>query len=100
MTEVDLLAALRDCYDPVSRRSIVELKLVRDVSLTRDADAPGAGIAGVPAKYIARVTLTAPGNDDAVNAQLVAVIENRLAGLEAISRTEVTLQPALFAILR
>ena len=48
MTEVDLLAALRDCYDPGSRRNIVELKLVREVALDHDANAPGAGIAGVP----------------------------------------------------
>jgi hypothetical protein len=37
--------------------------------------------------------------DEAANSQLSAQIENRLLGLEAISRVTVTLLPALFPIL-
>lgn len=99
MNEVALLNALRDCFHPVLRRNIVELKMVRDVAVERDPDAPGTGIPGVPQRYIARVAVTAPGNDEAQNAQLVAQIENRLAGIEEISRSEVKLLPPLFAIL-
>lgn len=99
MTPASLLDALRDCYDPRTRRNIVEMGLVRSATLTPDFDAPGANIPGVPARSIAHITLTAPTSDDAQNAQLIAQIENRLAGLEAISRTEVTLLPALFPIL-
>lgn len=99
MNEVAILNALRDCYHPVLRQNLVALKMVRSVELERDHDAPGAGIPGVPAKYRVRVAVTAPGTDDAQNAQLAAQIENRLAAFEQISRTEVTLLPALFPIL-
>jgi len=99
MTEADLLEALRDCYEPKLHRNIVEAKLVRSATLTRDDAAPGANIPGVPARYLAHITLHAPGSDEAANAQLAAQIENRLLGLEAISRVTVTLLPALFPIL-
>ena len=100
MTDSDLLTALRDCYDPVLKRNIVELALVRSASVHVDPDAPGAGIPGVPSRFVAHLTLYAPSTDDAANSMLVAQIENRLAGLEAVSRTEVSLLPAPFPILR
>jgi metal-sulfur cluster biosynthetic enzyme len=99
MTDADLLEALRDCYDPKLQRNIVEAKLVRSATMARDDAAPGANIPGVPTRYIAHITLHAPGNDESANAQLVAQIENRLLGLEAISRVTVTLLPTLFPIL-
>ena len=94
MTDADLLNALRDCYDPVLRRNIVEMKLVRSARLVRDVEAPGV----VP-RFVAAVSLSAPTSDEGANAQMVAQVENRLLGLEAISRVEVTLLPPLFAIL-
>jgi metal-sulfur cluster biosynthetic enzyme len=99
MTDADLLDALRDCYDPKLHRNIVEAKLVRSATLTCDDTAPGANIPGVPQRYLASIILHASGNDEAANAQLVAQIENRLLGIEAISRVAVTLLPALFSIL-
>jgi metal-sulfur cluster biosynthetic enzyme len=99
MSDADLLDALRDCYDPVLRRNIVDARLVRSATLTPDLDAPGASVPGVGPRFLARVTLTAPGSDEIANAQLLAQIENRLLGLQAISRVEVTLLPALFPIL-
>ena len=99
MTDTDLLLALRDCYDPRLRRNIVELGLVRTATLQRDAGAPGANIPGVPPRFIAHIGLTAPGSDEAANAQLAAQVENRLAGLPAISRTVVRVLPPLFPIL-
>ncbi|HEY5330553.1 MAG TPA: iron-sulfur cluster assembly protein [Acidobacteriaceae bacterium] len=97
MTDADLLRSLRDCYDPILKRNIVDLGLIRSATLTRDDEAPGVG---VPARYIAHITLTAPAADEAAVAQLQAQIENRLAGLPAISRTIVTLLPTPFPILR
>jgi metal-sulfur cluster biosynthetic enzyme len=99
MNEVSLLNALRDCYHPLLRQNLVALNMVRSVDLQPDNDAPGVGIPGVPPKFIARVTVNAPGTDEAQNAQLAAQIENRLAAFEQISRTQVTLLPALFPIL-
>ena len=99
MTDADLVHALRDCYDPLLRRNIVELSLVRSASLNVDHEAPGASIAGLPPRYRVRVELIAPGADEAANAQLVAQVENRLAGMPAISRAEVRLLPPVFPIL-
>jgi len=94
MTDADLLAALRDCYDPVLRRNIVDLNLVRSAHLTPDLEAPGP----IP-RFIAQIQLTAPTTDEAANAQLQAQIENRLMGLEPISSVCITLLPPLFSIL-
>jgi hypothetical protein len=105
MTDADLVNALRDCYDTLQQRNsargrnIVELGLVQHATLEIDRDAPGANIRGIPPRYIAHITLRAPGSDDERNAQLRAQIENRLAGLPEISRTEIEMLPALFPIL-
>jgi metal-sulfur cluster biosynthetic enzyme len=96
----DLFALLRDCYEPATRRNIVDAGLVRAAALTPDEDAPGRGIPGVMQRQLATITLYAPGSDETANAQLVAQIENRLLGVESISRVEVTLLPALFPILQ
>ena len=94
MTDADLLAALRDCYDSLLRRNIVDLNLVRSAHLTPDPEAPGP----IP-RFIAHIQLTAPTADEAANTQLTAQIENRLLGIESISCTNITLLPPLFAIL-
>lgn len=99
MTEADLVNALRDCYDTLQQRNVVDSGLVQSAFLTRDFEAPGANVRGVPPRYIARVTLRAPSSDDNRTAQLRAQIENRLAGMQEISRTEVEMLPALFPIL-
>jgi metal-sulfur cluster biosynthetic enzyme len=99
MTDTDLVNALHDCYDPVQRRSVVDLKLIQHATLELDREAPGANIRGVPPRYIARITVRASSSDDTHIAQLRAHIENRLAGLPEISRVEVNMLPALFPIL-
>jgi metal-sulfur cluster biosynthetic enzyme len=91
LTESDILDALRDCYDPAIPCNIVDLGLVRDVELEADLEAPGATIPGVPRKYRVAITLTPTNQDDAANAQLSAQIQNRLAGIEQVARTRVTL---------
>jgi metal-sulfur cluster biosynthetic enzyme len=96
LTEVDVRAALRDCYDPEVPCNIVDLGLVYQVAIAPDPDAPGAGIAGVPQRHRVRIdlTLTSPGCP--AHTQIVAQIENRLAAFETVSKTEVALvwQPA------
>jgi hypothetical protein len=99
MTEADLLSALRDCFAPPQRINIVAAGLIKSAALTLDTDAPGANIPGVPPRYIASISLVAPGSDETVNAQLKAQIENRLLGIASISHVEITLLPALFSIL-
>ncbi len=99
MTDADLVNALRDCYDTLQQRNIVDLGLVQSAVLTIDNEAPGATVRGVPRRYIARIILRAPSTDDTRNAQLRAQIDNRLAGLPEISRTEIEMLKALFPIL-
>jgi metal-sulfur cluster biosynthetic enzyme len=91
LTEADILAALRDCYDPSLPCNIVDLGLVRAVAITRDLEAPGTGIPNVPQKHLVHIELTPTQNDEAAIAQLSAQISNRLAGLETVGRTTVTL---------
>lgn len=99
MTDTDLLNALRDCYEPQTRRNLVDLNLVRSATLAPDFAAPGVGVPGVPQRYLAQVTLVARGSDDDANAQMRAQVENRLAGLPRISRVDVRILPPLLPIL-
>jgi metal-sulfur cluster biosynthetic enzyme len=91
LTESDILLALRDCYDPVLPCNIVDLGLVRSINITPDLEAPGQNVPGVPQKHIVQIDLTPAQTDEAANAQLTAQIANRLAGLETINQTTITL---------
>ncbi len=93
LTEADIYEALRACYDashPYRRPvNIVDLGLVEWVELAVDAEAPGAGIPGVPVKHRLSLTLI-PASDNAdAQTQLGAQIANRLAGLPGLSRTAI-----------
>jgi metal-sulfur cluster biosynthetic enzyme len=91
LTETDVLTALRDCYDPVLPCNIVDLGLIRSITIAPDLEAPGASIPGVPQKHTVKIEITPTQTSEASEAQLTAQIANRLAGLEAVSRTEVVL---------
>jgi metal-sulfur cluster biosynthetic enzyme len=94
LTEADILAALRDCYDPEIPLNIVDLGLVHSIAIAPDPDAPGAGIPGVPPRYRVRIALTLAqiaDSPDSEDTPLIAQIQNRLAAFETITRTEVTL---------
>ncbi len=100
LTDADLRTLLRDCYEPTpARRNLIDAQLVLSATLTADPDAPGAHVPGNPPRHHAHITLRSPTADAAANAQLAAQVENRLLGVEAISRVTVTLLPALFPIL-
>ena len=91
LTESDILLALRDCYDPEIPCNIVDLGLIQTISLERDPEAPGAGIPGVPQKHLIHIALTLTNPTEAAEAHLRAQITNRLAGLEAVSQTTITI---------
>jgi metal-sulfur cluster biosynthetic enzyme len=91
LTESDILLALRDCYDPVLPCNIVDLGLIRYLAVTPDLEAPGTHIPGVPQKHRIEIELTPTHKDEAAEAHLRAQIANRLAGLEAVSHTTITL---------
>lgn len=96
LSAADIRSALRDCYDPALPCNIVDLGLVRSLRVEPDPHAPGAGIPGVPQKIRVHVTVTSTNPTDDAIAQLAGQIRNRLAGLEAVSYTEVRFeyQPA------
>lgn len=89
LTQADILAALRDCYDPEVSCNIVDLGLVHSIAIAPDPDAPGAGIPGVPPRHRVRIALTLTSPGDSAEQQIVAQIEGRLAAFETISRIHV-----------
>jgi metal-sulfur cluster biosynthetic enzyme len=91
LTEADILAALRDCYDPEISLNVVDLGLVHSISIAPDPTAPGAGIPGVPPRHHVTVALVLTQIVDPEDTPLVAQIQNRLAAFETISRTDVSL---------
>jgi len=91
LTEVDILTALRDCYDPILPCNIVDLGLIHSIAVTADGDAPGSNIPGVPQKHRIEIEVTPTQSDEASNSQLSAQIANRLAGIETVSHTTVIL---------
>jgi metal-sulfur cluster biosynthetic enzyme len=95
ITQAEILAALRDCYDPEVPLNIVDLGLVHSIDLALDPDAPGAGIPGVPVRHRVTIALTltqiVDAEDTPLIAQIIAQIQNRLAAFETVSHTNVTL---------
>src|SRR5271156_5346308 len=91
LIESDILAALRDCYDPVLPCNIVDLGLIRSIVITPDFEAPGSNIPGVPQKHRIEIELTPTQAEETANSQLSAQIANRLAGIEAVGLTTITL---------
>lgn len=90
LSESEILSALRDCYDPAVPCNIVDLGLVQNITIAADPEAPGSGIPGVPQKHRVHVDLILTHPTEESAAQLTAQIENRLAGLEEVSQTTVT----------
>jgi metal-sulfur cluster biosynthetic enzyme len=116
LSDADILNALRDCYMPGTPLNIVDLGLVHSITIAPDPEAPGSGIPGVPPRHrvtvglilsestesetgdsdIAESDIAEPiaepaGSSEAQSTQLPALIQNRLAAFETISRTEVIL---------
>jgi metal-sulfur cluster biosynthetic enzyme len=92
LAEADILAALRDCYEPEIALNIVDLGLIESISLAPDPAAPGSGIPGVPPRHrvsIALILINSNSSAESDGAPLIAQIQNRLAAFETISRTEV-----------
>lgn len=86
LTKSDILMALRDVYDPELPVNIVDLGLVYRVSIMPDPDAPGM----VPRQKVEiDVTMTSQGCP--AHEIILEKIKNRLAGLQQISQTSVTL---------
>ena len=91
LTGNDITDALRACFDPALGLDLVELGMVERIALALDADAPGAGIPGVPPRQCLTLTLLPTSHEDDAKQRLQAQVLNRLAGLEGLSRIELYL---------
>lgn len=91
LTENHILTALRDCYDPALPCNIVDLGLVRSISIAPDPESPGTGIPGVPQKHRIYIELVLTNPTEEAAAQLTAQIQNRLAGIEETGETTVVI---------
>lgn len=86
LSEQDILDALRVCFDPELPVNIVDLGLVYGVDVSRDHDAPG-----IDPRVRVHVTLTMRTQSDEREGMLLAQVQNRLLGLQGISRATVEL---------
>jgi metal-sulfur cluster biosynthetic enzyme len=90
-SEEQVLTALRDVYDPELPVNIVDLGLVYRVDVDVDANAPGAGIAGVPPRYRVDIDVTMTSQGCPAHELIIEKVKNRLAGVREISATQVNL---------
>ena len=86
LTEQDILAALRDVYDPELPVNIVDLGLVYKVVVAPDPDAPGM----IPRQKV-KIDVTMTSQSCPAHEVILEKIKNRLAGLQQISETAVNL---------
>ena len=86
ITEEDVLAALRDCYDPEIPVNIVDLGLIYKVMLTPDANSKRA----FPRQRVElEITMTSQGCP--AHVMIIEQVRNRLAGIPEISDAQVNL---------
>jgi metal-sulfur cluster biosynthetic enzyme len=86
LIEADILAALRDCFDPEVKINLVDLGLIYKIELERDPDSAPKW----PRQQV-RVTMTLANPDSPANGMIVEQVQNRLASLQEISRAELNL---------
>lgn len=86
LSEEDVLAALRDCYDPELPVNIVDLGLVIKVTVAAD---PKSKPAFPRHKVEVDLTMTSPGCPS--HTTILEQVRNRLAGIPDISEAAVNL---------
>jgi metal-sulfur cluster biosynthetic enzyme len=86
LTEEDVLAALKDVYDPELPVNIVDLGLIYRVAVAPDPDAPGM----IPRQKVEiDITMTSKGCPS--HERIIEHVRNRLAGVREISDAAVNL---------
>ena len=86
LTENDILAALKDCYDPELPVNIVDLGLIYTVKIELD---PRSKRAFPRQRVEIEITMTSQGCPS--HAKIIEQVRNRLAGMQEISETQVNL---------
>ena len=86
LTEAQILDALRDCYDPALKVNLVDLGLIYLIATGHDP----ASTPAWPRQWV-KVTMTLPTQESAASGLIVEQVNNRLAGMQQISKVEVDL---------
>jgi metal-sulfur cluster biosynthetic enzyme len=86
LAETDILAALRDCFDPEVKLNLVDLGLIYGVATGPDPDSTPAG----PRQWV-KVTMTLTTPQCPASGLIFEQVNNRLAGMPEISKVEVDL---------
>ena len=86
LSEADILAALRDCYDPEVKLNLVDLGLIYNVTTAPDPDSTPAW----PRQRV-KVTMTLTTPQCPASGLIFEQVNNRLAGISDISKVEVNL---------
>ena len=86
LTEDDLLAALRDCYDPEVKLNLVDLGLIYGVATGPDTESTPAW----PRQWV-KVTMTLTTPQCPASGLIFEQVHNRLAGIADISKVDVEL---------
>lgn len=86
LTEPQILAALRDCFDPETKLNLVDLGVIYAIESGPDPDS-----SPVWPRHSVRITMTFPKQDSPANGLVLEQVSNRLAGIPDISKVELNL---------
>jgi metal-sulfur cluster biosynthetic enzyme len=86
LSEADILAALRDCFDPEVKLNLVDLGLIHAVETGPDPDSTPAW----PRQWV-KVTMTLTTKQCPASGLIFEQVNNRLAGIPGIGKVEVDL---------
>ncbi len=86
LSEPDIFTALRDCFDPEVKLNLVDLGLIYSVETGPDPDSTPAW----PRQWV-KVTMTLTTQQCPASGLIFEQVNNRLAGMQAISKVDVDL---------
>lgn len=87
VSEENILAALRDCFDPEIKLNLVDLGLIYGVEIEPD---PDASTPKWPRQRV-KVTMTLTAPNCPASGLIFEQVQNRLAGIADISKVDVNL---------
>jgi metal-sulfur cluster biosynthetic enzyme len=86
LTDLDIMTALRDCFDPEMKLNLVDLGVIYGVETGPDPDSTPKW----PRQWV-KVTMTLTKQESPANGIILEQVQNRLAGIPDISKVEVNL---------
>jgi metal-sulfur cluster biosynthetic enzyme len=86
LSEADIVAALRDCFDPEVKLNLVDLGLIYGIETEHDPHSTPAW-----PRQVVKVTMTLTTQACPASGLIFEQVHNRLAGIPEISKVEVKL---------